>query len=346
MGLVEAAVRVQLVRRHRVSDIVSVQIHHTILVCALRLVDVGGRDGPERRSRCRWPIAGRRGHKGARNRGGNHEDGEHFKRRAHCDGQIILRTPSVQPRCHHPFSRWEPEVLAYRLQELQMMRLDIRDRLHELRKDVSSAVARHPRLIRGTLAAFGAAALLSIAGSVWLMLALARGLPDMDAVRRIGAMDQATAVYDASDALAFTIYKEQRIDATLAEVSPYLIDALISTEDQHFYAHHGFDLGRIASAAFANLRHRRVTQGASTLTQQLARQSFLTPDKTLRRKLQELILAGRIERLYSKQQILELYLNKVYFGDGLYGVEAASRGYFGKRASELTLSEAALLAGL
>src|SRR5207247_9662252 len=77
-----------------------------------------------------------------------------------------------------------------------------------------------------------------------------------------------------------------------------------------------------------------------------ARQSFLTPDKTLHRKFQELILAARIERLYTKQQILELYLNKVYFGDGLYGVEAASRGYFGKRASELTIPEAALLAGL
>ena len=87
-------------------------------------------------------------------------------------------------------------------------------------------------------------------------------------------------------------------------------------------------------------------QGGSTITQQLARQSFLTPDKTLRRKLQELILAERIEVLYQKPQILELYLNKVYFGDGLYGVEAASRGYFGKHASELTLAEAALLAGL
>src|SRR6185503_14604603 len=83
-----------------------------------------------------------------------------------------------------------------------------------------------------------------------------------------------------------------------------------------------------------------------TITQQLARQSFLKPEKTLRRKVQELILAERIEQLYSKARILEMYLNKVYFGDGLYGAEAASRGYFGKHASELSLSEAALLAGL
>src|SRR4029078_11172111 len=84
----------------------------------------------------------------------------------------------------------------------------------------------------------------------------------------------------------------------------------------------------------------------STITQQLARQSFLTADKTIRRKLQELILAESIEVLYQKAETLELYLNKVYFGDGLYGVEAASRGYFGKHASELSLPEAALLAGL
>src|SRR5204863_4479362 len=94
------------------------------------------------------------------------------------------------------------------------------------------------------------------------------------------------------------------------------------------------------------LRHLRIAQGGSTITQQLARQSFLTTDKTLRRKLQEAILAERIERFFTKPQILELYLNKVYFGDGLYGVEAASRGYFGKHAADLTVPEAALLAGL
>ena len=107
--------------------------------------------------------------------------------------------------------------------------------------------------------------------------------------------------------------------------------------------HHGFDLIRIASAAFANVRRGRAAQGGSTITQQLARQSFLTPDKTSAGSCRKLILAERIERPYQKAEILELYLNKVYFGDGLYGVEAASRGYFGKHASELSLAEAALL---
>ena len=94
------------------------------------------------------------------------------------------------------------------------------------------------------------------------------------------------------------------------------------------------------------IRERRAAEGASTITQQLARVSFLSRDKTLRRKVREAILAQRIEQLYSKDEILEIYLNKVYFGDGLYGAEAAARGYFGKPASDLTLGEAAMLAGI
>src|SRR5205823_4414652 len=95
-----------------------------------------------------------------------------------------------------------------------------------------------------------------------------------------------------------------------------------------------------------NLETHRRAEGGSTITQQLARLTFLSRDKTYRRKLKEIILAAHIEREYSKKEILEMYLNKVYFGDGLYGAEAASRGYFGKHASELSVSEAALLAGL
>jgi penicillin-binding protein 1A len=171
-------------------------------------------------------------------------------------------------------------------------------------------------------------------------------MPDADAIRRIGEMDQATAVFDRSDRLAFTIYKEQRIDVPLREMSPHLVKAIVAVEDQRFYDHRGYDPIRIASAVLANLRRAERAQGGSTITQQLARQSFLTPDKTYRRKLQELVLAARIERVYSKARILELYLNKVYFGDGLYGAEAASRGYLGKSASALSVPEAALLAGL
>jgi penicillin-binding protein 1A len=129
-------------------------------------------------------------------------------------------------------------------------------------------------------------------------------------------------------------------------VSPHLVKAILAVEDQRFFEHSGLDVVRVAGAFLGNLRARRPAQGGSTLTQQLARQSFLTNEKTYSRKMKEVIVAARIEEEFEKREILQLYLNKVYFGDGLYGVEAASLGYFGKPASDLTLSEAALLAGL
>ena len=180
----------------------------------------------------------------------------------------------------------------------------------------------------------------------WYLAGLQADLPGDDAIARIGEMDQATTVYDSQDRLVFTIFKQRRIDTELAHVSPHLVQAVLAIEDQRFYDHDGFDVIRTVSAALSNLRRQRVVQGGSTITQQLARQSFLRPDKTIRRKLQELILASRIEDRYSKEEILQLYLNKVYFGDGWYGVEAASQGYFGKSAADLSVSEAALLAGL
>ncbi|HEV3058357.1 MAG TPA: PBP1A family penicillin-binding protein [Vicinamibacterales bacterium] len=222
----------------------------------------------------------------------------------------------------------------------------LRLRMAEMARAWRGVRTRSPRLAAGVGGAVALVVLVVVGSGAVYLIGLSRGLPDAAAMSRIGEMDQATAVLDASDQLAFTVYKEQRIDVPLSGVSPLLIKAILATEDQRFYEHHGFDVRRILSAALANVRHRRVAQGASTITQQLARQSFLTPDKTVRRKLQELILAARLERQYSKPRILELYLNKVYFGDGLYGVEAASRGFFGKHASELNVQEAATLAGL
>src|SRR5436190_4290149 len=221
-----------------------------------------------------------------------------------------------------------------------------RDHLHELTAEWRAAVARHPRAVVATFGIFACLAIGTVVGLLLFYNSLRRGLPGEDAVRHISDMSQSTAVYDAGDRLVFTIFQEQRIEVPLERISPHLLQAIVAIEDQRFYDHHGFDGVRIVSAAFANLRHLRAVQGGSTITQQLARQSFLTPDKTIRRKLQELILARRIVERYTKQQILELYLNKVYFGDGLYGIEAASRGYFGKHASELSVAEAALLAGL
>jgi penicillin-binding protein 1A len=135
-------------------------------------------------------------------------------------------------------------------------------------------------------------------------------------------------------------------NVALKDLPPYLPKAFIAIEDRRFYSHYGVDPVGIARAAATNLLHRGVSQGGSTLTQQLAKNLFLTQERTLQRKLQEAELAIWLERKHSKSEILELYLNRVYFGSGAYGVEAAAQRYFGKSAKNVTLSEAAMLAGL
>jgi len=132
----------------------------------------------------------------------------------------------------------------------------------------------------------------------------------------------------------------------LKELPAYLPQAFIAIEDRRFYSHHGVDPFGIARALAANVLRRGVSQGGSTLTQQLAKNLFLTQERTIGRKVQELVLALWLEHKYTKSQILELYLNRVYFGAGAYGVEAAAQRYFGKSARKVTLGEAAMLAGL
>lgn len=132
----------------------------------------------------------------------------------------------------------------------------------------------------------------------------------------------------------------------LHQMSPYIPQAVIAIEDKRFYSHFGFDPIGLARAVSTRFLHGRFTQGGSTLTQQLAKNLFLKPDRTLERKVQEVLLAIWLEQKHTKDQILEMYLNRVFFGSGSYGVEAASRRYFGKSSRDVTLAEAALLAGL
>jgi len=135
-------------------------------------------------------------------------------------------------------------------------------------------------------------------------------------------------------------------NVSLKDLPPYLPNAFIAIEDRRFYSHYGVDPVGIARAAVTNLLHRGVSQGGSTLTQQLAKNLFLTQERTMTRKLQEVELALWLERRHSKAEILELYLNRVYFGSGAYGIEAAAQRYFGKPARSVTVAEAAMLAGL
>ena len=152
---------------------------------------------------------------------------------------------------------------------------------------------------------------------------------------QLAPRSQATIVYDREGKPAFTFFVEQRIDVPLTRVSPLMIDAIVAVEDHRFYSHHGIDPVRIAAAAWRNFRAGRILEGGSTITQQLARASQLTPVRTYERKIREIMLAAQLEQRYKKAQILEEYLNTVYLGEGYYGVEAASRGYFGKPASDL-----------
>lgn len=139
---------------------------------------------------------------------------------------------------------------------------------------------------------------------------------------------------------------ENRYWVDLKTISPRVIKATLSIEDQHFYDHNGFDLKRIGGAVLSNLSSFSLKEGASTLTQQYARNLYLTHEKTWKRKLKEAFYTVRLEMYYSKNEILEGYLNTIYYGHGAYGIEAASRHFFNKAASELSLAEAAMLAAI
>jgi len=162
----------------------------------------------------------------------------------------------------------------------------------------------------------------------------------------IGQMPQRSAIYDHNGTFYSRTVGENRVIVHYNQVSMNFVKALISREDSRFYDHYGVDPIGIARAAVRNLLFGGMKEGASTITQQLARNSFPLGGRTFNRKFLEAAMAFRIEMEMGKEQILELYMNRVYFGSGLYGVEAASQAYFGRPASEMTLSEAALLAGL
>ena len=155
-----------------------------------------------------------------------------------------------------------------------------------------------------------------------------------------------TVVYDVRGRVLHEFFRENRSPVPVKQLPPNLINATLSTEDRSFYRHWGVDLYGVARAAVTNVLKMRRAEGGSTITQQLARNLFLTHERTLSRKAKEIALAIEIERNYSKEQILELYFNQIYFGEGAYGVEAGAKTYFGKPVRELTLPECALLAGL
>lgn len=155
-----------------------------------------------------------------------------------------------------------------------------------------------------------------------------------------------TKIYSSDNDLISQLYFEKRQNHKIKEFSPFLMEALISTEDRSFYSHIGISPRGMLRALITDIKAMSFVQGASTITQQLAKTLFLSPEKKIKRKLREILIAFQIERKYTKKEILTLYLNQIYLGSGAYGVESASRTYFGKSASELNLQEAALIAGM
>ncbi|QHM73506.1 peptidoglycan glycosyltransferase/peptidoglycan DD-transpeptidase MrcA [Mixta intestinalis] len=170
-------------------------------------------------------------------------------------------------------------------------------------------------------------------------------LPDVNTLKDV-RLQTPMQVYSADGELIAQYGEKRRIPLTLAQMPPELVKAFIATEDSRFYEHHGVDPIGIFRAASVALLSGHASQGASTITQQLARNFFLSPERTLMRKIKEAFLAIRIEQLLSKDEILELYLNKIYLGYRAYGVGAAAQVYFGKNVDALTLSEMAMIAGL
>jgi len=184
------------------------------------------------------------------------------------------------------------------------------------------------------------------AGTVYAYNTLRRDLPDPAKLDSL-PLPQVTQLYDRTGQhLLYEFYEERRIAIPLNQVAPIMIQATLAIEDANFYQHRGFDPRGILRAAMDNIRTGETVGGASTITQQLVKRMLLTDEQTYIRKLREIVLATQVDALYSKDKILEMYLNQVYYGNQAYGIEAASLSYFGMRAKDLQLAEASVLAGL
>src|SRR5579863_7835779 len=184
-----------------------------------------------------------------------------------------------------------------------------------------------------------------VGATAGLLLVYSTDLPQVEELEHFRP-DSITELYDGQGRIIGSFALQRRVVASYNDYPQVLRDALISIEDKDFYRHWGINVWRIAGAAYRDIESGGRVQGASTLTMQLARNLFLSPDRSFHRKIEEALLAIQIERRFTKEQIFTLYANQIFLGHGVYGFEAASEFYFSKPAKQLTLDEAALLAGL
>jgi len=212
----------------------------------------------------------------------------------------------------------------------------------------SASAPRRSILRRVILVGFWAVVLALTIGlgvAAGIFAAFLKDLPSLDGLEEYQP-SIATTLYTDQDEPFHSFYEQRRILVPLDKIPAQLKQAVLAVEDARFFEHHGLSARAIARAFIMNVLARRKAQGGSTITQQLARGLFLTPEKNISRKIKEALLSVEIEKRYSKERILELYFNLVYFGHGAYGVEAAAQTYFKKSVGELNLAEAAMLAGL
>ena len=200
------------------------------------------------------------------------------------------------------------------------------------------------RFWRGLLVFTMMAVLFAIGSIAGMVASYARNLPDISRMADYQPASS-TRIFARDGSLLAAVYKENRVWVPIAQIPPIVRDAFVANEDHNFYRHHGVDFSSIVRAAYADLTHQQF-QGASTITQQLARRLFLNDQVSMSRKVQEALLAIEIERYYTKDEILERYLNIIYLGAGAYGVDAAAHTYFGRSVDKLTLPQAAMLAGI
>ncbi len=189
-----------------------------------------------------------------------------------------------------------------------------------------------------------------IAGALAIFLLKVKGDFEAEAaqfdLKKLEEMESSSVILDRNGVTLGRIFLENRDTIPFSDIPGTMVRAVVGAEDARFYQHKGVDFYGMFRAEWKNYQAGRIRQGASTLTQQLARNTFALRERTYKRKVLEVFLALEIERHFSKEKIVELYLNRVYFGAGFYGLEAASRGYFGKPAKNLSLGECAMLAGL
>jgi penicillin-binding protein 1A len=197
---------------------------------------------------------------------------------------------------------------------------------------------------RGVLVALLMVVLFAAGTVAGIVAAYARNLPDISRMADYQPAS-ATRIFARNGTPLASVYKENRVWVAISRIPPVVRDAFIANEDHNFYQHHGVDFGGIVRAGYADLTHQEF-QGASTITQQLARRLFLTDEVSMSRKVQEALLAIEIERFYTKNEILERYLNIIYLGAGAYGVDAAAHTYFGRSIDKVTLAQSAMLAGV